>query len=229
MAHRMHQNTILPYKVVDTAHSLILHPPSPLHPIAWKRLLHNFPGGLGQTLHDILVFGVQLGYEGPEQLILSPNLTSANDDPQSITSKLEHALQLERVRMASPKQPFISSPLGLVAKHDGGFRRIHHLSFPRNHSVNDHISNDYCKLAYTTFDNIIRLILSGGRNCMIVKRDIKDAFRMVLVAPHQQWLLGFQWNGVYYMETCLPFGLRSAPFLFNLFGEGLEWLLQNAL
>jgi len=56
-----------------------------------------------------------------------------------------------------------------------------------------------------------------------------DAFRNIPVAVHQRWLLGFQWNGHFYRECCLPFGLSTAPFLFNLFAEGLHWILQSWL
>ena len=40
-------------------------------------------------------------------------------------------------------------------------------------------------------------------------------------------LLGMQWNSMFYVDTCLPFGLRSAPFLFNEFADTLEWILKN--
>ena len=36
-----------------------------------------------------------------------------------------------------------------------------------------------------------------------------------------------QWQGSFYLGICLPFGLRSAPFLFNQFGEALHWILHN--
>ena len=71
--------------------------------------------------------------------------------------------------------------------------------------------------------------MAAGRGCIILKRDIKDAFRIVLVAPHQQWILGFNWEGQYYLETCLSFGLRTAPFIFNLFTKGFHWILQSFL
>jgi hypothetical protein len=37
------------------------------------------------------------------------------------------------------------------------------------------------------------------------------------------------WNGVYYKENCLPFGLATAPILFNLFAEALHWILESFL
>ncbi|KAJ3454842.1 hypothetical protein MRS44_013442 [Fusarium solani] len=59
--------------------------------------------------------------------------------------------------------------------------------------------------------------------------DIKDAFRIVPVADDNQHLLSFQWNDSTYVERCLPFGLATAPFLFNLFAEALHWILQCLL
>ncbi len=35
------------------------------------------------------------------------------------------------------------------------------------------------------------------------------------------------WQGHYYIDTRLPFGLRSAPFLFNQYAVALLWILQN--
>ena len=35
------------------------------------------------------------------------------------------------------------------------------------------------------------------------------------------------WKDVYYKECCLPFGLGTTPFLFNLFAEGFHWILQS--
>jgi hypothetical protein len=49
------------------------------------------------------------------------------------------------------------------------------------------------------------------------------------VAPNNQWLLGFSWKGQHYRETCLPFGLATAPLIFNLFGEGFHWILESWL
>ena len=64
---------------------------------------------------------------------------------------------------------------------------------------------------------------------MILKRDVKDASRNVPVAPQHEWLLGFKWRNKHYKETCLSFGLSTAPFIFNLFGEGLHWILVSYL
>ena len=35
------------------------------------------------------------------------------------------------------------------------------------------------------------------------------------------------WDGSYYYDKTLPFGLRNAPFLFNQLLEAPEWILLN--
>lgn len=171
----------------------------------------------------IFRFEAELGYEGPSNaFILSDNLASALEDPAIIEKKLKDDLAFGRVKEVQPIPPFICSPLGLVPKHDGGWRRIHHLSHPPGEPVNDHIPDSAGELRYTRFQEVLKLVTSAGRNCVILKRDVKDAFRNVPVAPQHQWLLGFRWGGNFYKETCLLFGLATAPFIFNLFAEALH-------
>lgn len=116
-----------------------------------------------------------------------------------------------------------------MPKGDGGWRRIHHLSFPDDSSVNAFIPREFGALTYVTFDEIISNITAAGRHSIIIKRDIKDAFRNIPVAISDQWLLGFCWDDIYYCERALSFGLRTAPMLFNLFAEAFHWILLRIL
>jgi len=192
-------------------------------------MLANYPGDLRRLIGGILRNGTQLGYEGPAQFILSKNLISAELDNRTIQDKLAADLKARRVVAVSPSPPYICSPLGLVPKHDKGWRRIHHLSHPPGRSVNDHIRPDFAALKYVTLEEIWTTIIKAGRASTIIKRDIQDAFRMIPVAKVQQWLLGFSVDGKYYQETCLPFGLSSSPFLFNMFSEAFHWILESKL
>ena len=36
-----------------------------------------------------------------------------------------------------------------------------------------------------------------------------------------------RWNNQIYFDTCLPFGLRSAPKLFNVLADLLSWILMQ--
>ena len=143
-----------------------------------------------------------------------------------IDKKLAKDLRCCRVeKVTIPTMPFISSPLGLVPKYDGGWKKIHHLFYPISRSVNDHITDGVGEIRYTWFQDVLQIVIRAGRNYIILKQDVKDAFKNVPVTPHQQWLLGFMWEGRYYKETCLLFGLSTTPFIFNFFGEGLHWIL----
>ena len=61
----------------------------------------------------------------------------------------------------------------------------------------------------------------------MAKVDLKSAFRMVPVHPSDWSLLGMRWREQYYIDTCLPFGLRSAPYLFNEVATAIEWILSH--
>ena len=144
-----------------------------------------------------------------------------------ITQKLSDDLSSHRVQLFSG--PAFVSPLGLVPKHDGGWRRIHDLSWPPGRSVNDSIPDAASAIHYTSIDDIFDLIRTSGQGCYIIKRDIKDAFRNIPIAPADRPLVAFSWEDKTYVECCLPFGLTTAPFIFNLFAEGLNWLLSAYL
>ena len=42
--------------------------------------------------------------------------------------------------------------------------------------------------------------------------DIKHAFRLCPICLEDRELLGIHWNGHFYVDLCLPFGLRSSPY-----------------
>ena len=71
-------------------------------------------------------------------------------------------------------------------------------------------------LRYITIDNAIQGILRHGRGCFLAKTDIESAFRLIPLKPSDYELFGMFWDGKYYYDKVLPFGLRSAAFLFNM-------------
>ena len=46
--------------------------------------------------------------------------------------------------------------------------------------------------------------------------------------PEDWNLLGIHWRNHFYIDTCLSFGLRSAPFLFSQLVDALHWSLQHS-
>ena len=65
-------------------------------------------------------------------------------------------------------------------------------------------------------DEAVRNILKGT---LLAKCDIKHAYRNVPMHPQDRLLLGMQFKGQLYVDTTLPFGLRSAPKLFTVIAK----------
>ena len=94
-------------------------------------------------------------------------------------------------------------------------------------SMNDGIPKSLCSTSYITTDNAISRILALGRGTLLSKIDVKSAFRLIPVHPSDRHLLAMEWKDNIYINTCLPFGLRSAPKLFNIMADLLAWILEQ--
>ncbi|KAL5502119.1 hypothetical protein EMCRGX_G008842 [Ephydatia muelleri] len=66
-----------------------------------------------------------------------------------------------------------------------------------------------------------------GRGTLMAKVDIEAAYRLVPVHPHDRPLLVMEWKGQVFADPMLPFGLRSAPNIFNAISDALEWHLKS--
>ena len=66
-----------------------------------------------------------------------------------------------------------------------------------------------------------------GRGTLLAKVDIKHAFRLLPVHPADRHFLAMCWRNQIFTDTCLPFGLRSAPKLFNIIADLLSWILEQ--
>ena len=104
---------------------------------------------------------------------------------------------------------------------------ILHISAPQGRSINDGIPKAPFSHHYSTVDDAVAILLRLGVGAPMAKVDLKSAFRMVLVHPDDWELLGIKWKYRFYMDTCLPFGLCSAPFIFNKVATMIKWILRN--
>ena len=115
----------------------------------------------------------------------------------------------------------------MVPKQDGGWRTIYHLSAPLGKSINDFINPDTYTLTYCSVDDAFAIVNLLGPGTLLSKIDLKNAFRLIPVRQADWNLLGICWQGKYYIDTCLPFGWRSAPYIFNRLATAIHWILQN--
>ena len=114
-------NTTNRFELVDALQPTLFNSSSPLKPSAWAKFLNTYSGPLQIHLPMILCFEAQLGYKGLKALILSKNLSSALVNTKIIDNKVADDLKNYKIEeVLNPTLLFISSPLGLVSKHDGG-------------------------------------------------------------------------------------------------------------
>ena len=131
--------------------------------------------------------------------------------------------------LTPPPFPLHISRFGVIPKKSqpGKWCLIVDLSFPEGASVNDGIPPSYCSMRYPSTDMGIEQIFTAGRGAQLSKLDIKDAYRIVPVHSDDWIVLGMQWKGQYFIDTCLPFGLRSAPKLFTTLADTAKWPVQT--
>ena len=203
-------------------------------PIKLDRLKHFLTG---YSDKEFLVYGFQrgfhLGYTGPRSALKASNLKSCKDLPNIVHAKISKEVSLGRVKGPFPQQPFPVmkiSPIGIVPKKaPGEYRLIHHLSYPKGKSVNDFIDKTFASVHYTTFDDAVDCLIRVGHGCLMSKTDIDSAFCLIPVHPNDHPLLGFQFQGLYYYDSCLPFGASSSCALFESFSKALEWIARHKL
>ena len=76
-------------------------------------------------------------------------------------------------------------------------------------------------------DDIISGIMSFSRGTLLAKFDVESTYRNIPVHPEDRYLLCMKWQGNYFIDRTLPFGLRSAPFNFSSLTDLLEWILRH--
>jgi hypothetical protein len=160
------------------------------------------------------------------------NKASAYEHPEIVDAYLQNEVSLGRVTgpFETPPLPDLHiSSFGVIPKsgQPGKWRLILDLSSPHGFNINDSIDPDQFSLQYIKFDDVVAMVAKLGRGALMAKFDVQSAYRNVAVLPSQRYLLGMKWRGKFYVDLVLPFGLRSAPFIFNSIADLVEWILRN--
>ena len=159
-------------------------------------------------------------------------MSSAQQHPEVIDDYLRKEITASNILgpFSSLSAPMVHiNRFGVIPKkhQPGKWRLITDLSFPEERSVNDAIDPTTCSLKYTTVEQVAKEAVLLGRGSLIAKIDIKSAYRLIPVAPEDRHYLGMNWKGKTYVDAKLPFGLRSAPKIFNAMADALEWCIAS--
>lgn len=217
----------VPRELANPAH-LLTRAPTPINVPVLVEKLRAYPNVADRNLlSEGFLYGFSLGYNGPRVPRESRCLPSASCNPENTWRKLNKEISLGRIAGPFSKRPLATlqcSPIGLIKKNQPGeYRLITHLSFPPGGSINDGIPRDLSNVSYTSFDEAVRMVQAKGKGALLAKRDIKSAFRLLPIYPADFDLLGFRFQGYYFVDKCLPMGASISCSLFEKFSTYLEY------
>ena len=226
------------------------HPPvpSPPRPLCWpqcpspvciSRLAFYLEGHPDQEFATFIIRGLSSGFHIGYSSRTANLRASTRNHPSSAANRhtVSHYIAEETAagRMSGPLsvQAYHNihcSPIGLVPKGrgTGQWRMIVDLSYPTGRSVNDGIPKSLCTVSYASIDDAVCFITTLGRHTLLLKVDLKSAYRIVPVHPQDRHLLGICWEDRRFVDQALPFGLRSAPVLFSAVADAISWALLRA-
>ena len=187
-----------------------------LHIAAWRRYLsiYNDP-----ELPEYLEYGFPLGYTLGHTPVSSPmNHSSALCYPSHVNHYIATESHAHALCGPFPYPPFEPSfqinPLMTAPKKHSEMRRvILDLSHPEGASVNYGIPRDTYlgvpyKLHLPSAQDLRGLIVSQGQGCHLWSVDLQRGYRQLRVCPMDWPLLGIAWNGAFYFDMAVPFGIR---------------------
>jgi hypothetical protein len=204
---------------------------TPLRLSSWTALLVSYPDReQANFIIRTLERGADIRFRGNTRRSDTPsNLKTAAQHKEHVTAYIKEEVALGRMLGPFAEPPFEffrTSPVGVVPKDHTKFRVINHLSFPRTgDSINSDLEPLECNLG--SFDEAIKLVKMAGPGSNLIKVDVKSAFRLIPVRREDINLLGVEWQGKYYVDICLPFGLATSPPIWERFSRVLRWALQH--
>jgi hypothetical protein len=220
----------------SAAHPLLSSVHGPLKPGAWRVALRDHPDrAFVRYLLRGLAEGFRIGCLSSAPLRSAPrNMLSALQHPEVVRAYLTKECALGRMlgpfplSLAARLPPLHVNRFGVIPKghNTGKWRLITDLSYPSGCSVNDGIDPDLCSLSYSSVKQVATVTASYPPGTLLAKIDIDSAYRLIPVHPSDCPLQAMEWDGMLYVDPMLPFGLRSAPKIFNAVADALEWCIR---
>ena len=208
---------------------------TPLQWREWDLTLSRHPD---RRFRDYIVHGLRFGFRVGFHKDTAGgtgrpprNMPSARDRPEVIDEYL--AVECSKGRVIGPLDQALFPDIhvnrfGVIPKGTSGkWRLIVDMSFPEGASVNDGVSEALSTLTYIGIGDAVKGITTRGKGTRMAKVDVKSAYRNIPVHPEDRWLMGMRWRETLFVDTALPFGLRSAPKIFTAIADAVEWIARE--
>ena len=208
---------------------------SPLQATTWAEALQGHPDPeFAEAIVQGLKDGFRIGFDRVSPLLSADkNMPSAAEHNDVVSEYIDTELRKKRFLGPYSIEEFAGGQINRIGDipkghTPGKWRIITDLSFPSGGSVNDGIDPELCSLSYVSVDDVASCAVGLGRGALLAKIDIESAYRLVPVHPDDRYLLGIRWKGKIVVDGMLPFGLRSAPKIFTMVADTLEWVIRKA-
>ena len=194
---------------------------------------------LDQELVKYLLDGYNNGFmlgctQHPEPREPCQNLHEAIHNPeitQELIDKevaLGHMLGLFEEQMI---ENMIFSPINIVPKPGTKkCRLINDLAYPYNsESMNSYIPKENLSVQYHHIDEVINMELTIGVCARGARCDNEMAFYHQSMHFSQLFLLGFIFQGKFYINSSLPFSATCRCAIFKKVASALQWIITNEI
>ena len=106
----------------------------------------------------------------------------------------------------APVEGFRTNPLMAIVK-DGKIRPVINMSSPVGSSFNDNLRwKELEKIHMTTAKEFSYTVKEAGKNALMTKFDVKDAYKLIPARMEDLRLQSFSWMGKMFVETQMIFG-----------------------
>ena len=154
----------------------------------------------------IIEFGLQIHFHTLPPILTLNSYPPSSSRIVSISSEVQSLHIKTAISVVSPSLDQFVSPIFDVPKKDSDDCRV---------ILNLKVLNHYIyksKFKLEGYDVIINML---RQHDYMISIDLKDAFLMFSMHCQFHKYLCFEWLGVRYCYTCMPFGLTSAPRIFT--------------
>jgi len=124
---------------------------------------------------------------------------------QIVDLEIKNLLSKKAIKNSVHENKEFISTIFIVPKPNGKFRPVINLKYLNAFVHYDHFKQE-------TFKVVLDIL---QKNDFLTSIDLQDAYFSVPIHKDFQKFLKFQWNNELYQFVCLPFGLKSAPFVFT--------------
>lgn len=220
----------------STGVPIVVEARSPLQVEVFRQAAQRHPDRqLATRVMQYLTTGARIQYNGPREPRICQNWPSVAEHMDAVQATINKDVSRGSRAGPYPCPPFatfVGSPMGaFLRKRSHKVRVIHDLSWPPGKAVNQHISEAECAVQYTSVDAYVTALRARGKGTLMAKLDLQDAYKHVMVHPLDWDLLGStitrDGRTSHYVDTSLPFGLKSAPKIFNEVADMLAYMMTE--